>query len=278
LGEFDRVNLKSLNRLIRLYIAEGFGTEARGLIKKYGSRLVHPEILRDMAELLETGRGTKGNSLEKQKACPGQLYFWATLAQTGRLHPTPKHAAALLHVLADLPVDIRARTGAILLSRLTGSGEIGLAKKIVATIERAPGIRPPGYEFEMARLLLRTDPPETSQQTLTNLAFGHGPQSGKALALLLEEGRRRNWKISDTILSFAESYGFQYKSQSLGPRLVKDIILARVSRHEQSKAFKLLAFYARSGAIPQEERQKLSRIIFQSYDLKVLNLASWNSP
>jgi len=276
-GEFDRIRPAVLGKLVRLYIVEGFGAEARELIDSYHNSLSRPDILKDLATLVETGRLPPGNSLSQQNGCPGASNFWGFLA-TLKAAPVAKQGLdRLIKSLAPLPIDLRMRVGAIILSRLLDANQIVEATEVVRLIERAPATRPPVYEFEKARYELLRGRQKIAVQALTKLAYSRTSRSDRALLLLLHQNMTSASVVLGPTLQYARARAFQLRNDPLGKELLRTVLSIMAKQQMQTNAFQILDHERDAGMISTRMFEQISDVIFLSYNIKALDGAAFVS-
>jgi len=276
LGEFDRVNVSALRKLVKWYVANGFGVEARAFLDNFSDKFPHGELLKSLAELIETGKVPDGNILEEQAVCPGRGRLWGVLAQQGAHHSkTPLKIADFSKQIGQLPIALRQRVGSILISRFLALGDIKSALKTATLVERAVGATDADFLFQRARLNLATGNISAARKRFVRIAEGHGPNSSRAFLVLLENPSLGQKPISNNLLIDAEFAAFKIRSTKLGAQLLERVILEVTKQKDQTKAFTILMH---ENEISPLGRKQISRIvagIFSSFDIDKLRRADF---
>lgn len=151
IGEFDEPNAAAAVSLARLYIANGFGAEARIVLQEFATGAVETPVLAAISHLADGSPLREGHALAGP-ACKGLHGLWqAVAAARAGLLPGAMAAASSGAALQELPRNLRSQV-AIELGLAAASAENWkAARKFQAIAERD---RPPGPRKTAKHILL----------------------------------------------------------------------------------------------------------------------------
>ena len=263
-GEFDRVNPETLRALVHSLLVDGFGAEARALLRAFPGALEEAALLAELAALVEGGRAETSPLLAAQAGCPGAVALWAILARP-RIPPGEvPDRASLNRVFAAYPADLRYRIGPPLASRLLAAGFGGAARDIAARMARAPGEGSAGFRLLELRFDLERGEMAAARARLAEMLRRGRPEAAEALTLLLTALRRIDAPVEDALLSDAGALAFQYRFSASGTALRGEEIRARARMQGPAAAFALLAHEAGLGALPAPMVREIAEALFRT--------------
>ena len=109
-GEFDRSSPEDVVRLARIYIAFGFGDEARTLVEAFDLPEKDALPIHLMAAVLSEGSAREFNGLAKMSSCNGPVALWAVLATSEDI-ATVINFEAIKRTYSALPSHFRGFIG-----------------------------------------------------------------------------------------------------------------------------------------------------------------------
>lgn len=150
-GEFDQPDPRHRLALVQLYLASGFGAEARALLETSPDPIPGRDLMIGMADVLEGRSSNSRMRLAQVADCGGPAAVVASLAgETTTANPRGSDATAL--TFTRLPAPLRAILGPDLAERLAAAGDIDAARIIVDSVRRSPWTQPDRLEILDARL------------------------------------------------------------------------------------------------------------------------------
>lgn len=271
LGEFDRPQPERVEALARLYLAFGFGAEARSVLQAFPLPATQAAPLAALADLVDTGRTGQAAFLADLAECPGPEVLWAVLAMP-RLSATSRFdAGALQQAFSALPLPLRRHLGPILADRLLGAGLADQATAIRDAILRAPGDHGPSVEMLEARIDLARGRADAAQRKLRSAAKDAGP-AGTTASLelaeaLIDQGRPFDPGLIDSLSALA----FENRDGELGPRLRRAEVLGLALADRYDEAFAATnAATAEEATAPPMVRELFRHLLEHAPDLTFL--------
>jgi hypothetical protein len=270
-GEFDRTNISTLTSLVKLYIARGFGTEAKALMRTFGVKLNNEDLYYDMADIIETGGVVQSRVLAGQSVCPGASAMWAILARPKIPVGEVPDARILNKYFAKLPARLRRRIGPFLGETLLNAGFVGEAQQIAKLIARAPGKPNPQTTLFVAKLNLAEQKPKKAQKELLALIEHNQVNSPEALLMLMNILLHSPKPIPQYLITETAARAFELRYSSQGKALLKVEILAWAHDQSQAEAFAILNHSISLTTLDALDVSAVTSEIFLSFDLKSLN-------
>ncbi|MGG7565027.1 hypothetical protein ACQ5SO_02555 [Rhodovulum sp. DZ06] len=226
----DEIVRPAAAELARVYIALGFGAEARAVIGTVAPPLRAGPLLTDMAHVVDGEPYAEGGPLSTQKDCPGLAAVWRLSAANGdgaEVPDTVPAADALAAALAEISPPLRHRIGARLLTNLLEGGRLEAARRVASIMERAPGPRSPERTLAMAKLDIAEGKDAQADRALRRIAGGSSPAGAEATALLIERLLGQGRQVEQVLIQSAAAAALAHRGTPLGDRLKAAEIRAR---------------------------------------------------
>ena len=185
LDEFDEPRAEPVNRLIRLYILNGFGAEARQLIAMFREVVESADILTDLAYVIEGAPPLPDGPLATSARCSGKTAMWFDAAALQADTPGVS-SDRLLEAIAGSPKELRLLLGPRIMSHRLQLGDVETAKRVDDLLSRIPGDVGPSFDIARAKLLAFDGRDAASEALLVRLARSAEEESRAALLLLLD--------------------------------------------------------------------------------------------
>jgi len=152
LREFDAPNTKAAEDLVRAYLYLGFGAEARQVVDRFLTGTPQADLYRSIANVMDDTPNAETGALAGQSSCPGQVAFWALLAQ-----PIPETLSlnardSVRATASDLPLHLRRWLVPRLAQKLLACGHDDLAAALRDALRRAEGDHGISYTLLQAKL------------------------------------------------------------------------------------------------------------------------------
>jgi len=269
-GEFDKTNIDTLTSLVKLYIARGFGTEAKALMSTFGVKLDNEDLYYDLADIIETGGVTQSRILASQSICPSASAMWAVLARSKIPVGEVPNPQILNKYFSELPANLRQRIGPFLGEKLLNAGLIGEAQQIAKLIARAPGDPSPQTTLFAAKLSLARKKPEKAKNELLSLIESDETNSPEALLLLMNVLLHSPKPVPEYLITETAARAFELRYSSQGQALLRLEILAWAHDQNQSKAFEILNHATSLQTLDAQAISEIASEIFLSFNLQNL--------
>lgn len=231
-------------RLAELYLALGFGAEARQALSAFGSGSERVAWLRVAAAVLDGTTDDALTRLEALPSCGGHLGVWRLAAGEA---PTPAAIAeeawreSVLEAFEALPITLRRALAPQIVETLLALDALDLAEATALRLARAPGDHGDAWRLAAARLALRLGDESRAEATLSAVAAGGGPESERALLTLTERDLAAGRTIPEDRLQRLGAAAFANRGSPLGLDLLVAEIRARAGKGELSALFDAFA-------------------------------------
>ena len=266
IGELDHVDVPTFEKLVRLYIANGFGLEAIGLMQDFKGVAADEEILSELAELLESGRVLSGNKLARQFKCKGAAILWGTSAlEEIPIGETPDFDE-IKHLFTELPKEIRRRIGPVLGRKYLAAGFVERAAEIADLVTRAPGEHGPDFKMFAAELDFAFERISAARAKLVELINENSENASDALILLLRSYISHVEIVPEILIAEAGARALEMRYSSVGEELRMLELEARAQAQDQAAAFEILVHETKLGLVQNTDQDEIVRILFQSFD------------
>ena len=140
-AEFDQPDPEARLDLITLYLASGFGAEARALLENAPDPVAGRDLALGMADVLEDRASNSRMRLAQSADCGGVAAVMAVLAGAP-IQASPDLATPLSLTFSRLPGVLRALLGARMVEILAQSGAIDAARVVADSVTRSPWFPP----------------------------------------------------------------------------------------------------------------------------------------
>ncbi len=236
-GEFDKPRPESVAALARLYVALGFGAEARALHRAFQlDDGLDPNLLL-LAGILDNRPIAPEIDMKGLSACDGKVALWAVLALNGAARKDEVNFGALLRSYSSLPSEIREIVGPRLSSLLIDMGAADVAKTVRSMLARVPVEPQTSLHLIDAQIGLTEGRQDEAAMLLDQVAKGNSDQAAAALVLAIETRLSHGEAIAQDDVENAGALALQLKETSTGYKLKRAEILGLGSTAQFAAAF-----------------------------------------
>ena len=234
-GEFDQPNPDARRELVELYLAAGFGAEARVLISNQPDPVVGREFILGMSDILEERSSNSRMRLVQLISCGGPASLLAALA--GAPHSEILNAAPEIALsFTELDGSLRTILGPKLAEALIDAGAVDAARVVAGSAHRSPWTEPGALDVVDAMLdRARGHVPDSAAR----LEHAQGADAASVLArlaLAIESGRT----VSEDALANAESLASTERRSEIGPDIMAAVIQLYMRAGSYANAFSAL--------------------------------------
>ena len=148
LAEFDQPRPAEVLALSRAYLYAGFGAEAKSTLTSFIIESSDQDIIRDIANIMDSEQVGQSSRLLNQHRCPGPAALWAILATQANI-PSEFARSDVLSIFSALPIHLRSHLGPRLAEKFLAVGDIDASHAVRNSILR--GGTPQGSELETTR-------------------------------------------------------------------------------------------------------------------------------
>ncbi|MEM6890562.1 MAG: hypothetical protein AAF636_20890 [Pseudomonadota bacterium] len=238
----DSPDLKSIEKLARIYLHFGFGPEAKQILRLKNKDTLSKPALADIADILEYGFVRNPRVLHLGLNCPTDAALWAVLSAQSLPKEQQVKTDAVLRALNGLPFHLRKFLAPKVTERLLEIGETEAADAALRTILRSSG-NEDGAEFAMAALE-QAKGDENGVERLSRLVASGSQVSPEALIDLVAAKVADKGTVSADKALLLESYVFQLSGGEQSASLVEANIIAAAKSAQFRKSFDLLSEHA----------------------------------
>lgn len=265
IGEFDLPDKAVLEKLIKLYIVLGFGTEARDLLNAYPNMVSQNALLGELALLVETGDLTENSQLALQAHCPGKSAMWAILARPAiPLGETPDGMAIARH-FSVLPGLLRKQIGPRLGTRLLKAGFTDQASGIAKLMARSAGPDNAAVSLFFAKLDLAQAHTARAEEQLLLLISTNAPNAAEAFEVLISHRLSIGALVERPLIDHAAALAHELRGSLSGQILRRVEILSWAARNEQTRAFEILTHEAVLSNLDPRFANEIANEVFLSF-------------
>ncbi|MFT3690622.1 hypothetical protein [Paenirhodobacter sp.] len=191
-GEFDRPDPDAAVALARLYLALGFGAEARDVLRGFDLPPRTAAAYAYIAGLLEETGPTGESPITAMTGCNGKVALWALLGATPLPAMDQIDLQAVQAAFSGLPPDIRNMLGPDLVDRLLAVGARDAAHAVVNSLGRSPDPRGAALAIAQARIDLDRGQPEAVEKGVMPIARSNDAAAARALIMAIDARLERN--------------------------------------------------------------------------------------
>ena len=234
-GEFDQPVASAQHALIMLYLASGFGAEARSLIDNAVQPLPGREFALGLADVLEGRVSNSRMRLARGIGCGGVTALAATLAGAVA-DRVAEHASQIALTFTQVPETLRALIGLDVVRALAAARSIDAARIVADSLHGSPWTVP--QDAALAEALLarsRGHVPEAAAR-LAMLPATNPEAVQERLNLALDSGA----DLPSAVLEDAETLAATSRNDEAGPALMATIIRLRAGDSNPASAFVVL--------------------------------------
>lgn len=240
LEEFDKPRNNAVEQLAKVYLALGFGAEAKGVMRSFEGDHTALQHLPVVADLID-GRPPKAEAdFSAMVSCNGKVALWALLAAAT---PPPKDSVkfgAVTRSYASLPITIRDLIGPGLSARLIEIGAPDVAATVRATLARAPTEHQSALDLVDAQIDLSAGRTAEATAKLDKVAQTNAPNAAESLALAIETKLAQGQTIPMAEVEHAGALARQLKGTEVGEKLRRAEVLGFASSGQFDNAFTAL--------------------------------------
>ena len=238
-GEFDRASDTEVARLAKLYVAAGFGAEARALLEAMSTE---PDAaILDLSALVEDRPVAPTSRLPAMIDCDGSAALWAVLATpVGGVVKGKINEQAVTRAFSALPAYMREWQGPELAKRLIAADAISTAETIRAALSRSPDTRDAALQMMNAQINLAKGDMDSAAPELRKLSTEDGDGTADAALLFALATIDRGEAVEAGVIETLGALAFEHGSTPRGAELRKAHILALGAASRFSEAFDAL--------------------------------------
>ncbi|HEY0213656.1 MAG TPA: hypothetical protein VGC40_08735 [Paenirhodobacter sp.] len=246
IGEFDRPDTAAVERLIRLYLALGFGVEAKATITAFNFDAASAGPLGYIADVIDGMPTPSDSPISRMAACNGKVALWAFMGGPIPGDPGQINVNAVQSSFSALPSQIRDILGPALVEKLLKIGHSDVAEAIRNALRRSNMTGATPLVLAQAQLDLASGQPLAAEKSLSVTTPRNDLDSAQSLVLFVEARLMRDQSIDKGTTDDLAAQLHQNGPSDLGYRLRRALILAHGSVGEFDEAFVTLAQWPES--------------------------------
>lgn len=237
LEEFDKPRKSAVEQLAKVYIALGFGVEAKAVLRAFDAESPDLHHLSIIADIVDGRPPKEGPDFSAMVSCNGKVALWAFLATP---KPPPKEKVnfgAVKMAYAALPPAIRDLTGAALSARLIEIGAADVAATVRATLARSPQEHRSALDMIDAQIDLSAGRTAEATARLEKVARMKTPGAAESLALAIETKLAQGQTIPIADVQHAGALARELKGSEIAEKLHRAEVLGLASFADFESAF-----------------------------------------
>ena len=237
LEEFDKPRKSAVEQLAKVYIALGFGAEAKAVLRAFGAESPDWHHLSIIADIVDGRPPKEGPDFSTMVSCNGKVAFWAFLAGPKPPSKEKVNFGAVTLAYAALPPAIRDLTGASLSARLIEIGAADVAAKVRATLARSPQEHRTALDMIDAQIDLSAGRTAEATARLEKVARMKTPGAAESLALAIETKLAHGQTIPIGEVQHAGALARELKGSEIAEKLHRAEVLGLASSADFESAF-----------------------------------------
>lgn len=186
LREFDQPDPQAVTKLVRLYLALGFGAEARAVLATFppSTEAAGPYLF--LADILEGQPVRSEDRILRMADCSGKVALWAVLGAEGATPPEHINLSAVQSAFSDLPSGLRPVLGPALVEKLLAAGAVQAAEAIRNILRRTSSATDPALAITQAQIDMAAGRTDLVDSALGAVAQSNDPRSARAVGLVVD--------------------------------------------------------------------------------------------
>ncbi|KPN61808.1 hypothetical protein SAMN04488527_103168 [Aliiroseovarius crassostreae] len=266
LGEFDQPNPDMLNAYIRHQLYLTFGAEAMLLAREFPQAVGRPEIIQQIAEVMDWHKSANFREFAPQMGCDGKTALWAALAQPEFRPGQEINQKAIILSFSELPLHLRRHLGPDLAQKFLAFGDAGTANALRNLLDRAEGDHGPSFNLLEARLELQSGAFENAEHTLTQLVNDDSDIAPVAALEFVNSRITQDQPVPERFLEILSTYAFEQRDLPLGADLKSAEIRARVMASDFNEAFVQMKMAQKANLFDDEKLGNLQQFVFSKLE------------
>ncbi|KEO54555.1 hypothetical protein TP2_06385 [Thioclava pacifica DSM 10166] len=236
MGEFDIPDQSRVIELARVYIAFGFGVEARAVLDDLAEPGPDVTALRYLAAMLDDDPIARKSPYARMTECNNPVALWALLGASPPPQKRSVNFGAVTRSYSALPPDLRHVLGPKLVSRLIAIGAPDVAQSIRAALARVSVEDKSALNVVDVHLAHDVGTKETGA-TLEKLAQRNAPDAVEALLMLIDQELEDRRVVPDVQIEQALALAFELSGGTEAPALLRAATLGYASQGNFDAAF-----------------------------------------
>ena len=263
-GEFDQIDERAVEDLVKAYIYAGFGAEALDVLATFDVTLEDENNLKAMAQIVDGMTSKRNPHFEGQISCDTDVALWAALAMPSFSKQDNINRVPVLGTFSSLPVHLRKLLGPRLAQKFLEFNDLGTARSIRNAIARAPGEAGPDFRLLDARLDLQRGLNNSAEHALEEIIVEDSAIAPNALIELLEARLGGSGDIDHRLLATAESHIFEQQDTRIAADLTRLIAMSFGQTGDYQKALDALQKLDLFAQLDKQEKEKTWEDVLES--------------
>lgn len=236
-GEFDDIDKEAVESLVKLYLAFGFGAEARQTIEAFKTKRDHKTFLA-MADILENRKQEASSFFQKFASCNTHAAMWSILGQGALPQRSGLNVDAITFATMSLPPALKPQLGVLVAERVFEAGYSDLSEILLGHIEQTNSGRSFNQGLIFAKLKINAGQKEEAAVLLEKLLNSDTLIAPDALIELIDLKILLDQPFDQKLAEMAGLLAWQHKDENIGQRLLQYQIKALVMEGAFRQALK----------------------------------------
>ena len=266
LGEFDKIDEKSAVSAAKIYIAFGFGAEARRLVRLLEPSHQETVTLSALADIVDNA-STNSKIFSNMALCRGNVAFWSTFQHPEAFPLKKVNTDAALLAFSALPSELRRQLGPRFVDILLSLPDLVAARNAWQTLQRSFATDVPLLDLIDAKILIANGEHAQAAVSLKQLERLEAAIEPKYYGPYMKISTLQDMAISETDLTNISALAMQYKGTDLELELHEAEALAVAGAGDFERALEV------SKDIPAVQTQIWALVAKRSHDAQFIALA-----
>mgnify|MGYP001765289942 CR=1 FL=1 len=259
-GEFDEPQVADAIKLAQIYVAYGFGFEARSVLQSLDIPPDQSAPINELAKLVDEQPVGEQSDLRKMGGCDGKVALWALLASESPKLRSDYNVGAIQRAYSSLPPVLRTIIGERLVERLIAIGARDIADSIRLALQRGSGQPSETLNLVEARVAHAEGAPEKAEPLLEKLVKNNDNAALTALILLVQGRLERGEAVDDATIDQTGGLAYELLPSDDGIALLRAHMLGLGSVGRFGEAFSAMQSWPEGKA--QALQQETTRDLF----------------
>ena len=233
LDDLGQIDTAAVVTAAKRQIYLGLGAEAISLLNLLKARTQETDILRDLAEIIDSTPNQETRLVQNGLKCPSAAALWALLSIPADGPRTEVDGSAVQQSFGQLPNHLQKLVGINVVLALRGANKVEEAEAVLAMLQRLPGPPPTELTSLIGKDRLVSGETYAGEAALGTAIRADTEATPGALLNLLEAREKRSETVPEDIIILAESIA----QEARGTKVSQDLLIAAAKAHARDGRF-----------------------------------------
>ncbi|OCX65735.1 hypothetical protein BFP70_06195 [Thioclava sp. SK-1] len=239
-GEFDKPNTNSALELAQIYLAFGFGVEARATVDAFSLTNRNSDVVRYLAGILEQSAADDKLEIVQMAGCDSDVALWALLGSDIIDDPKAVNVKAIARAFSDLPMTVRKQISVPLTKKLLSIEAGATATSIQHALARGELSQSNESRLINATINQEILSANTTSDTLNSIVSHDSELTPDAILLTVETAYRDGQSVDGLVIENAVALANELKPSIESDKLLRAAALGYAANEELPEAMRML--------------------------------------